>query len=128
MFIFLDGSAEDKLIFYIVEANKKTNCFVFKGTAAKKGPLFCFDELIKKKKILLKGISGIGVQIGVGRFTATRIAVTFGNTLSYFLHKPIVGIKSFSAEEFFKKIKKAKAGIYLSAKYSGQANIGRNDK
>lgn len=125
MFIFLDNSEEDKIIFWTV-STEKAKQFIFQGIKAKRGLLVCFDELIKGKKIILNKISGIGVRVGSGRFTSTRISVTFGNTLSYFLHKPIIGLIEFTPELFLKKIKKAKAGLYLSAKYSGQANIGKS--
>lgn len=128
MFIFLDSSAEEELVFILVNKNIKIEKIIFKNKKARQGPLFCFNELIEKKKIKLKEILGIGVLIGRGRFTATRIAVTFGNFLSFFLKKPIVGLSEFDVCEFLKQIKKAKKGIYLSAQYSGEANIGKSKK
>ena len=126
MLIFLDSSEQSKIIFFVVYPNQEIESFIFQGKKADQGPLFCFDELIKKKKIILKKISGIGIKIGAGRFTATRIAVTFGNALSYFLQKPIIGMEEFEVNDFLKKIKKVKKGLYLSAKYSGEANIGKS--
>ncbi len=128
MYLFLDNSAEDNLFFIVVNRDKKNKKFLFKKKKARQGPLFCFDEMIKTKKINLKDIQGVGVLIGSGRFTATRIGVTFGNTLSYFLHCPIVGLEIFDIDEFLSKIKKNKTGIYLSAKYSADANIGQSKK
>jgi len=126
MFIFLDSSEQGKIFFFTLENDKKVSSFVFQADLADRGPLACFDDLIKKRKIFLRKISGIGVKIGAGRFTATRIATTFGNALSYFLRKPIVGMENFEAKDFLRRIKKAKVGVYLSAKYSGQANIGKS--
>ncbi len=128
MFLFLDNSIEKELVFVKVDKNAKVEKFFFKNKKANQGPLFCFSELVENKKIKLKEIEGVGILIGVGRFTATRIAVTFGNFLSFFLKKPIVGMREFEVKKFLQQVKKAKKGYYLSAKYSGEANIGKSKK
>lgn len=128
MYLFLDNSTENKIIFFVFDSSKRVYKFSCFGKKAQKGPLSFFEELIKNKKIILTKIKGIGVKIGAGRFTATRVAVTFGNTLGYFLKKPIIGLENFEVEDFLKKIKQTKKGIYLSAKYSGEANIGKAKK
>ncbi|HRY36473.1 MAG TPA: hypothetical protein P5230_01155 [Candidatus Magasanikbacteria bacterium] len=128
MYLFLDNSEEEKIFFYIISRSGKEKKFVFKDVKAHRGLLACFDELLKKKFFNLKNIEGLGVRTGVGRFTASRIAVTFANTLSYVLKKPIVGLIDYDSKMFLKKIKKTKKGAYLSAKYSGQANVGSNKK
>jgi tRNA A37 threonylcarbamoyladenosine modification protein TsaB len=128
MYLFFDNSQEEKIIFILIFSAIKTEVFTYAGKKAQKGILFCFDDFLKRKKISLKNFKGFGVKIGIGRFTATRVAVTFANTLSFLLKKPVVGLESFSTIDFLKKIKKGKKGVYLSAKYSGEANIGRAKK
>ncbi len=128
MYLFLDNSAEDKTFFYVVYPDGRKNVFVYKGAKASSGPLICFDDLLKKNRFKLKDIKGLGARIGVGRFTASRIAVIFVNTLGYFLKKPVIGLMKFDSREFLKKIKKTKNGVFLSAKYSGEANVGFANK
>ena len=128
MYLFLDNSAEEELFFYVIRPGEKIEKYLWRGAKARRGPLFCFDELLKKKKFRMDEIEGIGVRVGVGRFTATRIATTFVNSLGYFLKKPVIGLVDFSTEEFDRRIRKAKPGIYVSAKYSAMANIGRPKK
>ena len=128
MYLFLDNSTEDKIFFYVVYPDGRKNVFVYKGVKASHGPLVCFDDLLKKKLFKLRNIKGLGARIGAGRFTASRIAVIFVNTFGYFLKKPVIGLMEFDSKEFLKKIKKAKNGVFLSAKYSKEANIGLANK
>jgi len=125
MYLFLDNSQEGELSFVIVYNEKKIRIFVWRGKKAERGPLFCFDELLQKKAVSFEKIRGLGVRVGVGRFTATRVATVFANTLGYFLKKPVVGLSVFDPGEFLAKIKNSKPGVYVSAKYSAEANIGK---
>ena len=89
--------------------------------------LFVVSDLLKKEGVDPKEIIGIAVVIGAGSFTSTRIAVTVGNAWAYAKQIPIIGVSLEEAKDFdllIQKLKKAKAGIYLSATYSGEPNIG----
>lgn len=48
-------------------------------------------ELLKKNKKTFDEVEGIGVITGPGSFTATRIAVTVANVLSYAIKVPVLG-------------------------------------
>lgn len=87
--------------------------------------LVILDSFLSKNKKKLSDIAGIAVVVGHGRFTATRIAVTIANTLSYALKIPVVAVLSSNNPEFAENmLKKTKPGVFVSAKYSGEAHIG----
>jgi len=43
----------------------------------------CIQEFLNEQNVSLKQLKGLGVVVGRGRFTATRVAVTVVNTLAY---------------------------------------------
>ncbi|MFA5175318.1 MAG: hypothetical protein WC430_02750 [Patescibacteria group bacterium] len=124
MFLIIDGSEDGKIIF-VYSVGK-----IWKKKEHKdpknKGVLFFLNSFLAKagKKIFV--LEGLAVVVGVGRFTATRVVVTIANTLAYVFKIPVVGIgKDFDPDEVASLIKKAPIGLYVSAKYSGEANIGK---
>ncbi|HNU96144.1 MAG TPA: hypothetical protein PKH95_01930 [Candidatus Magasanikbacteria bacterium] len=124
MYLFLDSSEDGKIYFTLIFSAAKFETITYVGLKAQKGILFCFDDLLKKRKINLKNFKGFGVKLGAGRFTSARVTVTFANTLSFLLKKPVIGLENFTVIKFLKKIKTSKKSFYLSAKYSGRPNIG----
>ncbi|MDD2758393.1 MAG: hypothetical protein PHD72_03430 [Patescibacteria group bacterium] len=123
MKLLIDNSLEDQVVFClsISDGWKK---FVFSQTVRPKPLLVFLEALLSKQKKHLTDLSGVAVVIGRGRFTATRIAVTVANTLAYALAIPVVGVTEADFKLVDKKLKQAKIGVYISAKYSGEANIG----
>jgi tRNA A37 threonylcarbamoyladenosine modification protein TsaB len=87
--------------------------------------LTAIQKVLAEAGKTLTDLKGLGVTVGIGRFTATRIAVTAGNTMAYALSIPIVGMTKMDYEDFMKKIKEVPTGQYVSAKYSGEAHIGK---
>ncbi len=75
----------------------------------------------------LAQVSGVGVVLGQGSFTATRMVTTLANTLAFAARTPI---RALAREEdmpldpvaFFAK---PAAAEYISATYSGEAHIGK---
>lgn len=124
MKLLIDNSLEDQVVFClsISDGWKK---FVFSQTALPQPLLVLLEALLSKQKKHLADLTGIAVVLGQGRFTATRIAVTVANTLAYALKIPVMGVKKIDFDNLDKKFKKAPKGIYLSAQYSGEANIGK---
>lgn len=89
--------------------------------------LKAIDDLLKQYQAEVTDLKGIAVVLEVGSFTATRVATTIANMLSYTHGIPLVGIsqhdaKNSTPEKWFLH---AQAGQLISARYSAQANIGK---
>ena len=86
-------------------------------------------EVYKVRKVhKVKSIGGIMVVTGIGGFTSTRVACVVANTFAYVLRIPLLTITSAEAsdpQKLIPKLLKQKSGNYISATYSGEANIGR---
>ena len=121
MKILIDNSEENEII--ICAKNKKWEKFTI-SNKARKPLLVILNNFLSKNKKNLADLTGIAVVVGKGRFTATRIAVTIVNTLGYALAIPVVSVISNNTELADKAFKKYKPGIFVSAKYSGEAHIG----
>lgn len=123
MFLIVDNTEEGKIIFSFLLNNK----FVQRTykTNDSKGVLFCLEKLLSGLKLVLKDIKHLGVVVGVGRFTASRLSVTAVNTLAYSLKIPVVALpKNFDQSAAFKLAKSATVGKYVIPTYSGEARIG----
>jgi len=109
------GMVKDEGGFFLREYNNKT-----------RRPLLYFvDKFLSGKKMSWTQIKGLAVRVGVGRFTATRIAVTVANTLSLTCNIPVIAVSDFNPKEIVKKISRSSSTTYVSAKYSGTARIGQ---
>ncbi|PIT88202.1 MAG: hypothetical protein COU29_02935 [Candidatus Magasanikbacteria bacterium CG10_big_fil_rev_8_21_14_0_10_36_32] len=127
MYFIVDNSADDKVIFsYTERENWKKIEFIRPGNN-KVSLLFLLDKFFKKTKFKLSDVEGMGVIVGKGKFTSTRIAVTMINTLAYVLKIPAVGVLD-DYKDLLRKIKTAKSGVFISAKYSADATIGKRKK
>ncbi len=99
----------------------------------------CIDKLLRGRKFrfspLKKGglgglLAGIMVVVGAGSFTSTRLACVVANTFAYVLQIPLLAIKKDEINKIQKlipKLLKQKKGHYISATYSGEANIGKKE-
>jgi len=124
MYLFIDNSREKELfLYYYLEERWQE-----KKIEGEVDLLLSIDNLLAEINSNINEVKGIGVLLGRGRFTATRIAATVANTLAYTLKIPIIGVSEPNLDDVLKKIKKAKVGILISAKYSGEANIGPRTK
>jgi len=122
MYLFIDNSGEQAEL--VLSMDKKS---IQLSARPKEQLPALLERLLKKANIKLAGLKGAAVIIGKGRFTATRIAVTFANTLAYALKIPVVGVTN--KEDWCKKISMQSIGIYVSAVYSGEAHIsGKQEK
>jgi len=89
--------------------------------------LGCIDGLQIADFRLQNDLKGIMVVVGVGGFTSTRIACVVANTFGYALQIPLLAItkeQSQDPQKLIKKLLKQPKGQYISATYSGEANIG----
>ncbi|OGH94370.1 MAG: hypothetical protein A2538_01015 [Candidatus Magasanikbacteria bacterium RIFOXYD2_FULL_41_14] len=84
----------------------------------------CIQEFLNEQNVSLKQLKGLGVVVGRGRFTATRVAVTVVNTLAYSLGLPVVTVSEIEKDNIIELITKTPVGQYASARYSGEAHIG----
>ncbi len=125
MYLLVDNSADEKVIFVYTDGAKWKKIEFGCLQNSRVFLLSLLDKLLKKTKHKLSDIDGIAVVVGKGKFTATRIAVTMANTLAYALKIPVIGVIDESKTGLLKKIKIAKPGIYVSAKYSAEATIGK---
>ncbi len=86
--------------------------------------LACVQDLLKDKRPC-----GIMVVVGAGSFTSTRVACVVANTFGYVLQIPLLAISKEQAKDpqkLISKLFKQPNGVYVSATYSGEANIGNN--
>ncbi len=123
MFLIIDNTEEKKIIFSFLLNNK----FVQRTyeTKENKGVLVCLEKLLSSLKLTLKDIKYLGVVVGAGRFTASRLAVTTVNTLAFSLKIPVVALpKNFDQTDALKLAKSAVVGKYVMPAYSGEARIG----
>lgn len=122
MFILINNTSREEIIFYYLlgEDWKEKKLKVKNDLPV----LFYFDKLLKGLKKKKTDVLGLAVLVGEGSFTSTRIAVTLVNTFAYALEIPVVGVKKIEFDNLKEKITNTKVGQYVSAKYSGEPNIG----
>jgi tRNA A37 threonylcarbamoyladenosine modification protein TsaB len=123
MFLIVDNTEEGKVIFSFSLDNKFAQR-IFE-TKDNRDVLFFVEKLLSSLKLNLKDIKCLGVVVGAGRFTASRLSVTTVNTLAFSLKIPVVALpKNFDETTVLKSIKSAVAGKYVVPTYSGEARIG----
>lgn len=72
-------------------------------------------------------VQGIAVVVGVGAFTATRVATTIANAWAYVHGTPVIGVgpdEVLTEDEIVARCKQAPR--FLSATYSGAPAIGQS--
>lgn len=122
MFLITDNTEEEKTTFSFWLNNK----FVQRTlkTTKNKGVLVCLEKLLYTLKLDLKDIKYLGVVVGVGRFTASRLGVTAVNTLAFSLKIPVIALpKNFDPAVALKLAKSAVVGKYVVPTYSAEARI-----
>lgn len=89
--------------------------------------LVCLDEFLQEKKLSKKNVQGIMAVVGSGGFTSTRISVVIANTFAYVLRIPVLAITKdqvAEVQQFIPTLLAQPRGQYISASYSGEANVG----
>lgn len=127
MFLFLNNHEEDKLAVSAWMNNK----LVQRNYAVKKNNdfLLCLEKFLSSQKLTLKDLAGLGVVMGVGRFTATRLLVTMANALAYSLKIPVSRLDhNFDAQSALAQVKQAKTGKYILPVYSSEPHINSKSK
>ncbi|MBI4992797.1 MAG: hypothetical protein HZC26_01495 [Candidatus Magasanikbacteria bacterium] len=127
MYLLFDLSTKDLIHLAIFDARSIEH----KNYSGKNRELLdCIHNLSKitNYKLKIKNLSGIMVVVGAGGFTSTRVACVVANTFAYVLKIPLLAITAAEApdpQKLIPKLLKQKPGNYISATYSGEANIGR---
>ena len=121
MFLLIDNSNDAEINFYWREKNK---IIAIKNKNSKRPLLAVLESSLKKLKKKISDLLGVAVVVGLGRFTATRIATTVANTLGFALRIPVAAVSSADFARAEKLLRGKRAGVYVSAKYSGEARIG----
>jgi len=128
MYLLIDNSAEGEAVFYLSERpSGRWKKFSF-AVSDKSVLLVLLDKVLKQAGKKLTDLRGLVVRVGLGRFTATRVAVTVANAMAFCLKIPVISATDLNWKKIETALKKAKAGVYVSAKYSGEANIGKKLK
>ena len=118
MYLLIDNSEDKEIVFYLSLNNKIVQQrFEFNDKSLSELLADClFGAGLTKDDI-----DGLAVVVGKGKFTATRLVVTFANTLAYALSVPVVAADP--TDDWAGKIAAQPVGVYVSAKYSGEAHI-----
>ncbi|MFA7653516.1 MAG: hypothetical protein WCX97_00535 [Candidatus Magasanikbacteria bacterium] len=119
MYLLFDNSENTKIIWQ-AQIGRTRKEWVFKNVTL----LASFDKLLAKLKITPYQISGLAVVVGRGKFTATRIAVTMANILSFTLQIPVLGVLT-PQEDWLGQLSIQPVGKYISAQYSAEPSIGK---
>ncbi len=120
MYLLIDNSSNDKIIFhYCLDTNWVQREFERDAQDL----IVLVDKLLLSESKKLTDLRGLAVVVGRGKFTATRIAVTLVNTLSFALRIPVLAVNEWS-ENLINDIQASPIGQYVSAQYSAPANIG----
>ncbi len=126
MYLFLDNTEPAELVFFV---SKDGESFHEYRKSAKDGgslPL-ALEEILVSEKMALADLRGIAVRVGVGRFTATRIAVVFANTLGYALRIPVSAVHDQDPKSAFKILLAAPVDKYIMAEYSAEPRLGNKN-
>lgn len=125
MFLLVDTSGRDQI-----------SLTLFKGAVVEqknysvpnRALLATIETFLAANNLRVQEVEGVAVVVGVGSFTSTRIATTVANTWAYAKNIRIVGVTAAEASDLPKleaKLLQAEPGIYISATYSGEPNIGK---
>lgn len=81
-------------------------------------------DFLAEQGYRLTDCRGLAVRLGVGRFTASRVAVTVANALGYSLKIPLAGLPPEATVDLTALFQNASPSPYLIPEYSGSAHIG----
>jgi tRNA A37 threonylcarbamoyladenosine modification protein TsaB len=127
MFIIIDNSEEGVVrVSGIQNRNVSHLSFPRKRESSNRrmSIIKAFDKFLKKRKLPLKNIKGIGIVSGANSFTSSRLSATFGNTMAYALKIPIISLEpGWTPAQALARFRKAKPGKYIAPKYSGEARV-----
>lgn len=122
MYIAIDTAENDEIVFHFFSEGKWQS-FSHPYTS-EDALLVGLSEVLNKAGSSLQQLTGLAVRVGVGRFTATRVAVTMANTLGYSLGIPVIAHEQASPEGLETVLAQTPVGQYAHASYSAPASVG----
>ena len=123
MYLLIDPSVKNEIRLSLFDEGKKVDK-TFSGR--NRELLFCIDAFLKERKLTKADVEGIMVVIGAGSFTSTRIAAVAANAFAYARQIPVLAIAEEQvdhAQALIPELLKQPTGQYVSATYSGEANV-----
>lgn len=123
MFILVDNTESERILFFVSKDGEEIREHIF-GANGEGSLEKALVEVLDNEKVTLHDIWGIAVRVGVGRFTSTRLAVTFANTLALALKIPVVATEDKDLKKAIKELKTTPVGKYAHALYSSEPRIG----
>lgn len=122
MFLILDNSQENKINLSL-QVNKK---FVQRNYAVARNRDFLHSVNLFLSGLKLKpsNLTGLGMVMGQGKFTATRLLVTMANTLAYSLKIPILRLTdSPKGESIVDMPTESEIGQYILPVYASEPHV-----
>ncbi len=125
MYLFIDPSHHDSIRLVVLYSTHEKE---YQVVGKNRELLIHIMSTLDQEQLSLSDVEGVAIRMGVGGFSSTRIASVVGNSLSFALHIPVVGVNldhpSFGALTTL--FSSAKLGVYLSPTYSSEPTIGTN--
>jgi len=106
MFLFINTAENQKLIVALVSAKRvildKLTLTINQNHSEKLLPAIL--KILKRNKIALKDLLGIGVAAGPGSFTGVRVGVAAANALGFALDIPAAGVKCEKGNDLIREV------------------------
>lgn len=125
MFLLIDTSGRDEI---------SLTLFAGSFLEQKKYPvpnrelLATIETFLIANNLSVQDVEGLAVVVGVGGFTSTRIATTVANAWAYAKNISVLAVKADEITDLAsleQKFLQTLPGIFISATYSGEPNIGK---
>lgn len=124
MYLLFDLSVKDRIRITVFD---ETMVHEHDVEGVNRDLLVVLDTILKKEGCTPTEVKGCMVVVGAGGFTSTRLAVTVANAFGYALGIPLLALTKDEAahpEQYIGLLLQQPKGQYISATYSGEANIG----
>lgn len=122
MHIVLDPSEGGVLYLLRSGAWQSFSCSASRAPAL----LSAIIKILSDNELRLDEVRGLGILIGKGTFTGTRVAVTLANTLAFARAVPVAALADLPEPSSFDSAFSAGQGTpYITAVYSGEPRIHR---
>ncbi len=123
MLLILDNSTEHEIACQLLVNNKIVHSKF--EIVENNDFLRTVEKFLSEQNAALSDLTGLGLVMGTGRFTATRLLVTLINTLAFSLHIPAISLPAnFDTDMALAGIAGASAGQYILPVYSSEPHIG----
>ena len=94
MINFIIDAANEKIIFVIIDNNRSYTTSYSNSRKNFDNFMMLLDNFLKKKKINIKDIQTIFINLGPGKFTSLRISLSIAKAIALATKTNLVGFKS----------------------------------